>query len=379
MTSKAAGSGTSISSSWKASTGSPWRSSRMTQAAIVAGSSPGSVSTVETGVRSTAMSSGRTLWKSELAPPRPVRPGGRRNSTRRGPRGTGDAVGCATYASCVRVERPRRPVLPRRGGRPTQEGEDGHAAREPGAVDRSIVDCALYEHGERRGGKVALEEALETAAGCREGFVWIGLHDPTAEMVERVGEHFELPPLAVEDAAHAHQRAKLEVHDEVLFLVLKTARYVDSDELVEIGEVMVFASPRFIITVRHGEGTPLHDVRLDLEQHPELLAIGPSAVLYAIADRIVDDYALVINGIETDIDEVEAEVFSGTQSNPAQRIYKLKREVLEFRRAVGPLIAPIQRLTDPSQRMPVVDERTSDYFRDVGDHLVRDSDRIAGF
>jgi magnesium transporter len=260
-----------------------------------------------------------------------------------------------------------------------QDGEDGHAARDPGAADRSIVDCALYEHGERRGGKVALEEALETAAGCREGFVWIGLHDPTAEMVERVGEHFELPPLAVEDAAHAHQRAKLEIHEQLLFLVLKTARYVDSDELVEIGEVMVFASPRFIITVRHGEGTPLHEVRLDLEQHPELLGIGPSAVLYAIADRIVDDYALVINGIETDIDEVEAEVFSGTQSNPAERIYKLKREVLEFRRAVAPLIAPVQRLTDPSQRMPVVDERTSDYFRDVGDHLVRDSDRIAGF
>ena len=162
----------------------------------------------------------------------------------------------------------------------------------------------------------------------------------------RSAEHFELHPLAVEDAVHAHQRAKLEVHGgDTLFVVLKTARYVDSDELIEIGEVMVFLGERFVVTVRHGEGSPLHDVRLDLEAHPDLLGIGPSSVLYAIADRIVDDYLAVIDGIAVDLEEVEAEVFSGASSNPAERIYRLKREVLEFRRAVTPLIGPMQRLS----------------------------------
>ncbi len=209
--------------------------------------------------------------------------------------------------------------------------------------------------------------------------MWIGLHDPSPGVVEAVGRHFELHPLAVEDAVHAHQRAKLEVHGgDTLFVVLKTARYVDSEELIEIGEVMVFLGPRFVVTVRHGEGSPLHDVRLDLEAHPDLLGIGPSSVLYAIADRIVDDYLAVIDGIAVDVEEVEAEVFSGASSNPAERIYRLKREVLEFRRAVNPLIAPMQRLASKQAGLPL-DPRTGEYFRDVHDHLLRDSERITGF
>ena len=163
--------------------------------------------------------------------------------------------------------------------------------------------------------------------------------------------------MAVEDAVHAHQRAKLEVHGgDTLFVVLKTARYVDSEELIEIGEVMVFLGPSFVVTVRHGEGSPLHDVRLDLEAHPDLLGIGPSSVLYAIADRVVDDYLAVIDGIGVDLEEVEAEVFSGPGSNPAERIYRLKREVLEFRRAVTPLIgadaAPVLQAGRAAARPP---------------------------
>src|SRR6185295_17018524 len=145
----------------------------------------------------------------------------------------------------------------------------------------------------------------------QDGFVWIGLHDPSPEVVEAVGKRFELHPLAVEDAVNAHQRPKLEVFGDTLFLVLKTARHISSAEPVEIGEVMVFAGRRFVVTVRHGEGSPLHDVRLDLEAHPDLLGIGPSSVLYAVADRIVDDYLAVIDGIAVDLEEVEAEVFSG--------------------------------------------------------------------
>ena len=160
--------------------------------------------------------------------------------------------------------------------------------------------------------------------------------------------------------------------------MLKTARYIDQEERIEIGEVMVFVGANFVVTVRHGEGSPLHDVRGDLEDHPELLGIGPSAVLYAVCDRIVDDYAVVIDGITLDIEQVETDVFSGGHVSQAERIYRLKREVLGFRRAAGQLQAPMQRLASRQTGLPL-DPRTGDYFRDVHDHLVRDADRIAGF
>jgi magnesium transporter len=237
---------------------------------------------------------------------------------------------------------PRR-VPARRGGR---EGGATTTVPAPPApplseeeIRSAVVDCGLYQGGERIGGHVELADALKKADACEDGFVWIGLHDPSPGVVEAVGEHFELHPLAVEDAVHGHERAKLEVYGgDTLFVVLKTARYVDSQELIEIGEVMVFLGERFVVTVRHGEGSPLHDVRLDLEAHPDLLSIGPSSVLYAIADRIVDDYVAVIDGIAVDVEEVEVEVFSGAGANPAERIYRLKREVLQFRRAVSALI-----------------------------------------
>jgi magnesium transporter len=246
-------------------------------------------------------------------------------------------------------------------------------------IRSAVVDCGLYEGGERLGGRIELESALRKADACQHGFVWIGLHDPSPGVVGAVGEHFELHPLAVEDALDAHQRAKLEVYGgDTLFVVLKTARYVDHDELIEIGEVVVFLGERFVVTVRHGEGSPLHDVRLDLEAHPDLLGIGPSSVLYAIADRVVDDYLAVIDGIAVDVEEVEVEVFSGASSNPAERIYRLKREVLEFRRAVTPLIAPMQRLSSRQAGLPL-DPRTEEYFRDIHDHLLRDAERITSF
>ena len=246
------------------------------------------------------------------------------------------------------------------------------------AIGAAVVDCGVYESGERLGGRVELETALAQASSCQDGFVWIGLHDPAPAVVEAVGEHFELHPLAVEDAIHAHQIAKLETFGDTLFMVMKTARYVDHEELIEIGEVTIFLSRTFVVTVRHGEGSPLHEVRADLESHPDLLGLGPSAVLYAVADRVVDDYTAVNEGIAVDIEEVEAEVFSPSVVNPAERIYKLKREVLEFKRAVYPLRAPFQRLTDRQTGLPL-DPRTTDYFRDVQDHLIRDSDRIQSF
>jgi magnesium transporter len=245
-------------------------------------------------------------------------------------------------------------------------------------VGAAIVDCGLYDEGRRQGGRIELDSALHQADSCRDGFVWIGLHDPSPDVVEAVAEHFKLHPLAVEDAVHAHQRPKLEVLGDTLFLVLKTARHVDSDEPVEVGEVMIFLGPRFVVTVRHGEGSPLHDVRLDLEAHPNLLGIGPSSVVYAVADRIVDDYAEVIEAIDLEVDKVEEAVFAGAGANPTERIYKLKREVLEFKRAVAPLVGPMQRLATEQAGLPL-DPRTADYFRDVNDHLIRDAERIAAF
>ena len=245
-------------------------------------------------------------------------------------------------------------------------------------VGAAVVDCGLYDEGHRQGGRVDLETALGRADACRDGFVWIGLHDPSAEVVEAVGARFKLHPLAVEDAVNAHQRPKLEVFGDTLFLVIKTARHVDSSEPVEIGELMIFVGPRFVVTVRHGEGSPLHDVRLDLEAHPDLLGIGPSSVLYAVTDRVVDDYAEVIERLALEVDAVEASVFSASGSNPTERIYKLKREVLEFKRAVAPLVGPMERLAADQAGLPL-DPRTADYFRDVNDHLMRDVERIAAF
>ena len=268
----------------------------------------------------------------------------------------------------------RRPEAAAVEPAPIPRARQGDAER----VGSATVDCGLYEGGERRGGRIPLETALEEAGACEEGFVWIGLHDPDAEVIQTVADHFELHPLAVEDAVHSHQRAKLELYGDTLFCVMKTARYVDSEELVEIGELMVFMGQRFVVTVRHGQGSPLSDVRADLETHPDLLAVGPSSVLYAIADRVVDDYQAVIDGLVVDIDEIEAEVFSGNESNPAERIYRLKREVMAFRRAVTPLQAPMQRLAARQTGLPL-DPRTQDYFRDVHDHLIRDSERIAAF
>jgi magnesium transporter len=272
----------------------------------------------------------------------------------------------------------RRVVRPSRARR-SSPGTDGAAVR-----DSAIVDCALYEDGRRQGGVVPLSVALETAHRASGGgevaggnFLWIGLHEPTAEEFENVAAEFALHPLAVEDAVHAHQRPKLEIYGDIVFAVLKTVRYVDPTEVIEVGEVMLFLGPDFVITVRHGEGSALGDVRRDLEARPDLLRVGPSAVLYAVADRIVDDYGLAIDGVATDIEEIEGQVFSGERADRAERIYKLKREILAFRRAVAPLAAPLDRLAHG--RVPGLDPSTAAYFRDVQDHVLRAAEQIDGF
>jgi magnesium transporter len=238
-----------------------------------------------------------------------------------------------------------------------------------------IVDMAVYERGVRRPGELVLDDAYEA---CRSGdaFAWIGLYEPTEQEFDSVLREFDLHELAVEDAIKAHQRPKLEVYDHTLFVVLKTVRYDEELEHLSLGEVQLFVGDAFIVTVRHGE-TELHEVRLQLEERPDLLNLGPGAALYAIIDRVVDDYVPVINALEQDIRDVETEVFSGSRANPAERIYKLKREVLQLHAAIAPLEEPLDRLEHGSFRFLPAD--LGPYFRDVNDHLIRFVRMVEGF
>jgi magnesium transporter len=239
-----------------------------------------------------------------------------------------------------------------------------------------IVDCAVYEDGRRRDGALPVHEAMEA---CRRPnvFTWIGLYEPTEEEFDSIRREFELHELAVEDAIKAHQRPKLEVYGDMVFIVLKTARYVDPEEVVQLGEILIFLGHDYIITVRHGEASELHGVRTRLEREPELLAHGPGAALHAIVDRVVDDYGPAIAGLGEDIDEIENQVFSGERANPAERIYRLKREVLEFTHAAGPLVDPVDRLA--KGHFEVIHPEVRTYFRDVNDHLLRAHEQLEGF
>jgi magnesium transporter len=236
-----------------------------------------------------------------------------------------------------------------------------------------IVDCAIYEQGKRRDGHVDLAHAYDERHEAGK-FVWIGLFEPTEEEFSSLRHEFNLHPLAVEDAIHAHQRPKLEVYEDMVFLVLKTARYIDPTEVIELGELLVFLGDDYIITVRHGEASSLAAVRERLEEDPAHLRHGPGAVLHAILDRVVDDYVPAIEGLETDIDEVEEQLFSGERTNPAERIYRLQREVLQFRKATAPLIDPVARLA--AGQYGQIHPEIRDYFRDVNDHLIRTRDQL---
>jgi magnesium transporter len=238
-----------------------------------------------------------------------------------------------------------------------------------------IVNQAVYEHGRRLAEPVALEDTYEQVR--REGvFAWIGLLEPTEEEFESVRREFQLHELAVEDAINAHQRPKLEFYGDSLFIVLKTVRWVDTEERIELGELLIFVGDGFIVSVRHGEPS-LRDVQLQMEQRPDLLAHGPSAALYAIVDRVVDDYEPVIEELDSSIRETETDVFSPSSSNPSGRIYQLKRAVLEMHTALAPLVPALEKLATIEH--PLINEGMRPYFRDVHDHLLRAHGRVEGF
>ncbi|MFB9317516.1 magnesium and cobalt transport protein CorA [Cryptosporangium minutisporangium] len=212
-------------------------------------------------------------------------------------------------------------------------------------------------------------------AATTEGFVWIGLQQPTSEDIATLAEELSLPSLAVEDAVRAHQRPKLERYDDVLFAVLKPVRYVDHDEVLETAELALFLGPHFVVTVRHGNSDVLGQVRRELDQ-PDcpLVAYGPAGVLYRAADLVVDGYEAALESINVDVDDIESQVFGNDDSDHGERIYKLKREIAEFRRAAVPLSAPVQRLA--AGTVPGVDKKLAEHFRDVHDHVLRTIDAI---
>jgi magnesium transporter len=235
-----------------------------------------------------------------------------------------------------------------------------------------IVACAVYKDGERIAEPEHFDELYE-ATRDQNAIVWLGLHEPTNEEIAVIAREFEIHELALEDAVHAHQRPKLERYGDVLFLVLRPARYDDETETVEFGEIHVFAGPSFVITIRHGEASELGRVRRAMESRPQLLREGPMAIVHAVADRVVDDYAPVLMGLENDIDEIESEVFSGTPT-ASRRAYELIREVIELRRATQPLPDTLARLVDEA---PTTEERR--YLRDVHDHSLRVREQVEAF
>jgi magnesium transporter len=240
-----------------------------------------------------------------------------------------------------------------------------------------IVDKAIYRKG-RRQPCGDLSDELDVLRLTQDGFLWIGLKDPTDEEFELVNEELHLHPLAVEDAVNGRQRAKIEQYEKSVFVVLKTLRYIDATSDIETGEVMLFIGDYFVVTVRHGEGNPLAGVRQRLESEGVRLEHGPMAVLHAVMDSVVDNYLLVDAEINKDLDEIEAEVLGSAQSGDANTIYRLKREVLEFRRASRPLADTMANFMERGRGRDL-SPAILVFFRDVADHLRLVNDHVDSY
>ena len=242
----------------------------------------------------------------------------------------------------------------------------------------TVVDCAVYVDGVRQE-QIPPGDALRVATE-RGGFVWLGLFTPSEDELTSIAEQYGLHPLAVEDAVYAHQRPKLDRYDDSLFMVLKTATYVEHEELtatsevVGTGEVMIFLGEHYVITVRHGQHSELTELRQRLEDQPDLLALGPSTVLYAVADLVVDNFVEVATAVEEDVEELEASVFANDRRDDIGRLYQLKRELMSLRRSVSPLEVPLTKLAE--RQIDVVPGEMRSYFRDVLDHAIRVRDQV---
>jgi magnesium transporter len=238
-----------------------------------------------------------------------------------------------------------------------------------------IVDYALYQGGLRIQDHASLGELIARAKS-EGGFVWLGLAEPSAEEFEKIMGDFQFHPLAIEDAVAAHQRPKYEEFPDVQVMVLKTAFYEEKGSQISTGEIFCFIGEHFIVVVRHGNGAPLANTRHHLERHPEQMAKGPYAVLHAILDHVIDCYIEISMELEVDVNQAEAKVFSSARESVSQEIYLLKREIIEFRHAIDPLLSPLQNIA--SIGAPHVPAELTPFFRDTLDHLARASDAASG-
>jgi magnesium transporter len=260
----------------------------------------------------------------------------------------------------------------------------GQTSTTPPRPRAAAVDCGYYVGGHRQPGPVHYAEALADAREREDAFLWLGLHEPTQADLTDIAAIFELDDFAVEDAIKGGQRAKLEQYGGVAFLVVRTARYVgqhgqvtETSEIVETGDLMMFIGKHFVITVRHGDVNALAPIRADLERKPELLQFGPWSVAYAILDRVVDAYITVANEVEDDIDAVESQVFARHVHSRIARVYQLKRELVEFKRAVVPAQRPLAALAEG--RVAGMPKNITRHFRDVHDHLVRTVEQVVSY
>ncbi|ROP46386.1 magnesium and cobalt transport protein CorA [Streptomyces sp. PanSC9] len=271
----------------------------------------------------------------------------------------------------------RRSVWRRAQTPPTPAAETPAPGPAEPAGPAGVVQAALYRDGVRVSSPAGLAETYRELREEPPGMAWIGLARPTAAQLHSLAAEFGLHPLAVEDAMEAHQRPKLERYGDTLFVVLRAARYLDAPEEVDFGELHVFVGPDFVLTVRHGAAPDLSAVRRRMEGSPELLGLGPEAVLYAILDAVVDGYAPVVAGVQNDIDEIETEVFRGDPA-VSRRIYELSREMVEFQRATRPLVGMLHGLMAGFAKYET-DEELQRYLRDVADHVTHISERVDGF
>ena len=251
----------------------------------------------------------------------------------------------------------------------------------------AAVDWGLYQDGMRQ----PLDDFDVAVARARagEGFIWIGLHEPTHGQLTQLGEVFGLHALALEDASNPRQRPKLERRDETIFLAMRTLAYVEREarrvgedeggDIVETGAVMVFLGTYFVATIRHGRHASMAGMRRRLESNPAQIALGPSSVLHAIADKVVDDYLAVTDAAGEDIEEIESRVFAPRAGHEIERIYQLKRDVIEMKRTVDPMAAPLHELSDAEAYNELLHPEIREYFRDVEDHHARVREQVASF
>ena len=237
----------------------------------------------------------------------------------------------------------------------------------------AVINCAAYAGG-KRVANIRIDEVGEVLQQPGR-FVWIGLHEPGQDMLRLVQQQFGLHDLAIEDAHRAHQRPKLENYGETMFIVMRTAQINTDRHKIELGETHFFVGENFIVSVRHGSSIPYTEVRNRCESTPELLSKGPGFALYAVMDAIVDQYFPVIEELEQELEGLEEKIFGETfRRETTEEIYHLKRELMDLKRAVSPLIEICNRLMRFDLKL--IPEDTRPYFRDIYDHVLRINELI---